>query len=482
MSFRFYMWSGWTDEHSSTAEKSIASITEEEFEAWATDERERDGDDYRGEWAGYCRQNPEEAYEKLVRLAERNIWPASPWSSALYYFRQKMTNKEGEQKNNGLSEEFFGNIFHTLDTMPEDTMRKHSNLADEVAHFIDFRIRDSEPDQVYWSIWDKVWRASLNIEISRRDVRTEVLSQASGQLSEQLLLVLSRRKPEKDSGIPSDLEERFLLIVNTDGNGPLIARVMLISRMPFIFFVDPDWSERHLAPLLSRTRVQNEWEQMWLGFMWSPRVSPNLFTVIKREFLDVLGHLDEFEENEARRIVELLGYLLVPADTYLTKTETKRTLTALEPRWLNVVVHSLMSQLENAGENDAPKMWREQMAPWFDAAWPRTRQAKDGNVSAALAEMAVYCFDAVPDYVENIEPFIGAADTQRIGDYIYKLRNTSRHKAYPEATLKLLSLVVREQPLYMGADFREVLSDIIMVQPELENSDEYRKLREIGGI
>ncbi len=479
--FPFYMWSGWVDEADGTGENLIASMPDEEFETWATDERDRGWDDYRGEWAGYCQNNPQQAYEKLMRLTEHNVWPASPWSSALYYFRQKMTAAEVDEQNDDLSDELFANIIQALNAMPEETMRDHANLADEVAHFIDFIARDSEPNEIYWCIWDKVWRASLNIEIASRDVRTEVLNQASGQLSEQILLILSRRKPEKDSGIPPDLEERFLRIVTADGNGPLIARVMLISRMPFMFFVDPDWSERHLAPLLSRAHVPNEWEQMWLGFIWSPRISPNLFTVIKREFLDVLGHLDEFEENEARRIVEVLGYLLVPADTYMTKTEAKKVLTALEPRWLSVVVHSLMSQLKNAGENDAPKMWREQMAPWFNAAWPRTRQAKEGKVSAALAEMAIYCFDATPDYVDDIEPFIGASDTDRINGYIYKLRDTRRHETYPEATLKLLSLVVNEPPQYTNRYLKEILADIINIKSDLSNSHEYRCLRQTVG-
>lgn len=494
--FPYYMYSGWSDEFDYEEKRltpdQIKEMPDDKFEEYALENQEWDE-----AWMNYCKALPDNAFLRLKSLADqKGKWPYHRWSSAFHGFRQLMTRSSEEHREYKFDKKFAEKVLKSISAMPLETL-KAPQVSVEAAKFIDFRTFAGEaPDKLYWGVWEKLWDASLDIEITRSDLRTEALNTACGELAEQLIYHLSNLKPEKDTGLPKDLEKHANMVVEGTGQGALVGRVMLISRLSFFFNIAPDWSKEKLVPLLSKEENPDEWMQMWVGFMWSPRVYPNLFFAIKNAFFDLLDDIEAYAKtfeddrhDEAKRIAQLLSYLCIPEETRITRDEAKKLLNKLSSKLLAEVALTLKNQLHGAGEDKAVNMWQKQVKPWFLAVWPKTIRAKDSRVSGALAEMCLNAEEDFPDCVETLINYLGPINPDdhrmvifRLSEKSEKSKQSDIPSTYPKATLKLLHKLIDQRPTWYSDYLKGVLDVIAQAEPSVKSMKKYKDLRNITGV
>lgn len=495
--FSFYMSSGWSDEFDygggrRKTPEQIKEMSPEDFEEYFL--KNQDWDE---SWMNYCKAYSKDAFAKLENFAKKNKkWPHHRWSSAFHCFRQQMVLSSEEKREYTFDKKFAEKVLKSISNLPVETLKK-PQVSLEAAKFIDFRTFSGEaPDKLYWSVWENLWYASIDlVEDGDYDLRTKALNTACGELAEQLIYHASNLKLQKGEELPEDLSAHANIVVTGNGHGALIGRVMLVSRLSFFFNVSPNWSKKNLVPLLSREHNPNEWMQMWLGFMWSPRVQPNLYVAIKDSFFDLIEHIDSYAQkfdedryDEAERVAQLLGYLCIPENTRITRQDAKILLNKLNSRLLCEVAFTLKSQLSGAGKDKAAKMWLEQIKPWFIYAWPKKNFAREGNVSDMLASMALNTEEAFPDCVKTLSSYLGKIHPDDRRMLLFRLSDRSDNskesdipRTYPKATLELLHKLVHERPTWHNEYLRDVLDIISKAEPTLKKSQKYKELRKIAG-
>lgn len=495
--FSFYMSSGWSDEldYGGGRRKTPAQIKEmsdENFEEYFLQNSSRDES-----WDNFCKEYPKDALAKLETFAKNNKnWPHHRWSSALCCFRQQMLPSSEEKREYLYDKTFAEKVLKSISKVPVEIL-KEPQVSIEAARFIDFRTFSGEtPDKLYWQVWEKLWDNSIDkVENGDFDLRTKALNTACGVLAEQLIYHASNLKLKKGEELPEDLSKRANIVTTGQGQGALIGRVMLMSRLSFFFNVSPNWTKKNLVPLLSQKYNPNEWMQMWVGFMWSPRVQPNLYIAIKDSFFDLIEHIDSFTQKfdkdrgeEAKRVAQVLGYLCIPENTRVTRQDAKLLLSKLNSTLLCEVAFTLKSQLKGAGEDKAAQVWLEQIKPWFIFAWPKKNFAKEGNVSAKLASMALNTGDAFPDCVQTLSSYLGKIHPEDRNGLLFRLSDKSDKsiesqipRTYPKDTLELLHKLVHERPTWHNEYLKDVLNMIITTEPTLKKSQKYKDLRKIAG-
>lgn len=495
--FPFYMTSGWSDDFDYGERRKppnqIKEMPAEAFEKYLLENR-----DWDEAWMNYCKEYSEDAFTKLLAFAKKNKeWPHHRWSAAFYSFRQKMTLSSEENREYSFDKAFAEKVLASISEIPDEVLRK-PQVSQEASKFIDFRTFSGEtPDKIYWSVWEKLWYASVDlVEDGDYDLRTKALNTACGELAEQLIYHASNLKLEKGSDLPSDIKRHANMVVDSQGQGALIGRLMLVSRLSFLFNIAPDWSKEKLTPLLSKDSNPDEWMHMWIGFMWSPRVYPNLYLSIKGAFFDLIDNIgvysekfDKDREDEAERVAQLLGYLCIPENTRVTRKEAKVLLNKLNSKLLSEVAYTLKTQLKGAENGKAATMWQEQIKPWFLYAWPIKNSAKESNVSGTLADMCLHTEEAFPDCVKTLLGYIGSihADDSRM--LLYRLsdrseltRESNIPKAYPQATLDLLHKLIVARPTWHNDYLKDILNTISNSEPSLKKSQKYKDLRNIAGV
>ncbi len=118
----------------------------------------------------------------------------------------------------------------------------------------------------------RLWpHAAVDVEIiETRDWHSLAVSHAAGQLAEFWLYSLSIGLRENQLE-PGQLIEPYRLALDTmlqdDGSAGAMAVAMLMSGFQFLLHADRDWTEEHLAPLLTQPSESEQHQAAWCGLM-----------------------------------------------------------------------------------------------------------------------------------------------------------------------------------------------------------------------
>src|SRR5262245_54677354 len=115
------------------------------------------------------------------------------------------------------------------------------------------------------------------------------INHPAGVLAEALLSRLWSLELRTGSGIPNEFADHFDIILSGDTLAHQLARVILASCLPQLFQLDQHWAVAKLIPLM-HMGSKEETPGLWQGYLWAPRLWPDLLMAIKRPFLDVLAH------------------------------------------------------------------------------------------------------------------------------------------------------------------------------------------------
>jgi len=254
------------------------------------------------------------------------------------------------------------------------------------------------------------------------------------------------------------------------------ALVLISYQLPWLFAIDPIWTERQLLPVAENKG--SDGDAFWDGVLWAAKVpGRELFARLKP------GLLTRTRQPRARRHSSnvIAGILLAEWGAAADADEPDRLISDVELR--EVLIGSddelrgqIIWHLEH-WSSEPEGRWRERVIPFFKDVWPKQRALRTPTVSARLTNFAVGSGNLMPAVVELILPRLVPVRGPTLRNLW--LKNGPEHhptRRYPRTTLDLLWAVLAEDPLQWPYKIEDVLDDLATA-PETSGDPRLSELR-----
>ena len=298
--------------------------------------------------------------EALRKCAEGGEYPTEPWW-------RLMSHLASIRREGNAATETEDDVSQVLSNAPSDLF---VNVTTAVTEFVQAiaqawdRGRESE----FRVLWEKAWiSAAIDVGSDNNDPVSHAINHGVGKLAEAALFRLWEYEPPPQSGLPPSVRFYFDTIATSSDGHP--GRVVLVSRLNFLFAIDSRWTEKQLIHRLDSSASPSEALDLWAGFAWSPRLGPNLLQAIKGLYLAVLAR-EDLPSRTKRGLVDLLIAICLGIPEELTKEEARAAMEGLSEKSLCVALRSLEDRLTGSSSERA-QTWNDKIEPWLKAYWPR---------------------------------------------------------------------------------------------------------------
>ncbi len=413
------------------------------------------------------------------------------WSETLYGLRQASSRSVVIRR-----------IVDTLTCLPQ-SMLANSRMHWPVSAILEAAAKQTElpfPEASFWRLWDRLFEACLRSEPEDApegdDWVGQALNHPLGRLATALVDLLFRRRLKAGEGIPPEFRKRLVQTLPSSPSNLRLARVILASRLLYLFSIDPPWTTAHLIPGFDWAASEVEATALWRGYGWTCRINVGLWVELSQAFFDTF-----VPKNNQRlgavsaRLAELLMAVgvdfsadLVPADRARDAIRSMK----IEDRtaavtWLYHYISGphVDNQTPAARANRsqrADRVWSEKVAPWLDRVWPRDVETIAPQTSENFALLAIATDNQFEAAVTFLLPYISR--TTRWGYIAHELSESRHPDDQPVTTLLLLGAVVALENGLFTKDLRAVLDRVSTASPELQQHVTYRaldqRLRSVG--
>ena len=420
------------------------------------------------EFRGLARLQPEKAAEALEQLRDEDIWLGSFWQQFLWSMPDLSEHEDG---NVALWQRVFEVLLRAPDELFDEIDTTVAEFVKELANAYGTE-REEEIETLWARAWSAVGRRRLEALAVLDEPLTDALNDTAGRLADAALARLSKYGPEGGDCLPTPVRPYFEAIAG-EPNGHL-GRVMLATRLHYLFFVDPDWVRERLIPLFNPGQSE-EASNLWYAYGWSQSIGPNLLHSLKEFFLRV------FREGQVTARTEhyltlLFVVICMEAPNELMEEEVHGVMGALSEDGLKIVLASLRDRLRGEDSKRA-QIWREKIQPWLEEYWPRPAARNTPGTSKVIVEMLAKCGDAFPQAVawalEHLRPIEGG---------LFRLQRSGQAGLHPVSTLELLARSVGPNgfPPQHRYTLREMLDEMREAMPEVEHDLRFQRLRRIA--
>jgi hypothetical protein len=413
-------------------------------------------------WQSVVASQPSRASRLLGHVAEMGQWPAGLWESLLQGFiTAKLSAQEWPQ--------FIGALLSAPDALYEQLGHQIAWLLHDVASIL-----ASDADGNFWRLWNRVQPHAFRKDEAElaKDPITRAINIPAGLLTQAILDRLAVGHPRSASEIPDTLWAKLAELSDGTSRTHTYARIVLASRLAWLHTLNAEWVEQHLLRFF-------DWEQsaeasaIWQGYLWQARVTPELWKVIKTDFLLALHEkqrLGAFEEQ----ISTLFGYVCIDQPDWLSTEETRNALRVTDAKGRAAISRVVFRHLEGAADK-CEDMWRTLVGPWLDRSWPKDRALVDPHSALNLALAAVHTGGAFESAVDLVGPFLtGSENYSRVVDHLLK---TIHPEESPAAVLRLLG-VVDTAWIWPDRNLRDLLKRLLAAEPGLADDHRFRRLDE----
>lgn len=380
---------------------------------------------------------------------------------------------------------------------------------------------DQEGPAEFWTLWDRIWSVALTqtqesvADLEQRamdevtgnqesaadlDGLTAALNAPAGKLSLALLDRLWKREVKEDAGLPSDLRGRFDALVSGDAGAHRHARIMLASRLVWLYRICPEWCIQHLlwrfGDFVSRP---GEAQSFWEAYLWPATGSAKLWPFLKPNLLKALRHIHCFDPDDRRHLVSQFAAVWLRPGTFDQRDED--TLKSLFGEFDADVLETITWMWTDAlrvQSEAAAILWREQIAPRIRTCWTERAAVRSPELNARLGAMLLKTREAFAEALDLLtveKPVLGPV--KRLHHAIHDLKPlpdeandvTDRFgrsdrfdyiKAFPNQVLRLLDVLVEPgvtQP-WDGDLLESVLDRIASGCPACQGTDAMNDLRD----
>ena len=400
----------------------------------------------------------------LRRLAKQGVWPASYWQGFLWHLVEPREGKEQSARLHGY-------VAAILAEAPDELF---SDTGSAVAGFVSRLAEECATDREteFGLLWTKAWTGKEDVEpetVDLGDPLTDALNHPAGKLAEAALARLRKYEPEAGAGIPESVRRYFDAIGEHPGGQ--LGRVMLATRLHYLFAVDPGWATRHMIARLDPGGSQ-EAASLWSAYGWSPSIGPDLLRAFKGPFLEVLRS-EGPEVRKRGNLRSLFMTVCLEASEELTGQEIRNVVDALPESGLKTVLRSLKQRLTgDAAERE--RIWLEKVQPWLRAYWPQAVVRNTAGTSQVILELLAQCGEAFAQAAEWSLEYLRPLE----GRGLYRLNENGHAEQHPEAMLRVLDRVVDADVLqvYERYHLREILEALVGANARMAGHPLFRKL------
>jgi hypothetical protein len=232
-------------------------------------------------WGLLLSEQFDRAVGVLVQAAQGGVWPVDAWER---FLEAAAADARWQPRWHDLSASFA--------RAPEDIVDRLTRRAARwLLHVSESVTAEGEP--TFWPLWERVAAPAFAASESHQtDAVTYALNTPAGHLTEALLNRISLTRPRKRDDLPPQVWARLERLAAGAGGSYPTARVLLASRLDLLHDLDASWAETTLIWRFDWD-ASDEAPALWQGFLWQPRISPELWSVLKPSFLKIVEHAQE---------------------------------------------------------------------------------------------------------------------------------------------------------------------------------------------
>ncbi len=447
-----------------TADQLLALADDELIRVLTEHEPNREG--LLDAWTGAVRLARRRGIKILDRLGAARRLDPEVWSHGIAAFRSEVSDRAAAEESTAF-----------LLRVPPELLPDHRvarALADST-RTLSKDVPGSRRSSVL-ALWDLVFSSTLRVQsMDAGSLVTAAINHPVGVLAEGLLEILRAGSPARQSEIPSDIKMRLERILDEPGTPASLGRVIIASRLAWLFDIDRVWASARVVPLLD-WGDPTEARGAWQGFLWSPWLGQPLWSDLKRYFLQTFDHLGELGER-SRTLGGAVAAVSIEGEGFLTASEAADCLRKLGNAGREAAAGWLDRALEGAGEQSA-QLWRSRIHPWLAEAWPRESSHRGSGSSSRLAVAAARTGDAFPEAAALVAELIGPS-TQP-GFALSEISRRQVAATAPRECLLLINSLVPEDPASWQVELRPLLSQIVAADDRIANDPMYQRLHAIA--
>ena len=333
----------------------------------------------------------------------------------------------------------------------------------------------TERETEFSELWDKVWSVKDQFVaiFGLDDPLTQALNNNAGKLAEAALTRLRKYELRAGEGLPSPVRRYFDTI--TSAVDAQLGRIILATRLYWLFTIDRKWAKEHLIPLMD-AQYSKEAVNLWIAYSWSPKMGPDLLLAFKDSFLKILIS-DEIPKDRKKNLIKIFIAICLEFPRDMTSEEIHKVVNSMSEYDLKIVIIYLKSRLKGEPYERA-QVWKKTIQPWLEQYWPNIISRNTSGTSEYMLDMLVECGDEFPTAViwslPHLKPIEGRA--------LHALNVRIDVEQYGTAIFELLQEIISAntlQPHYKST-LRNILNTIKKSEPEISTKLKYRNLYEIA--
>lgn len=466
--FSFWMSGTGDPDYEESSDVDIAPRNRRDLFEWLKKPQPERWPPHEDNWREICRTRFFHSLCALRDLSREGAWPAERWRQALQVWSEEEMILRSWKYAAPL-----------MQTMPDGVLRQVDHSATSWIRAVSKSINQHE------EILLKLCRRILDLP-REEDIRGEstldqpvsrAINHPIGHVSEALIILWLKRKPNDGDHLPSDIKPIFTEICDVRMDRFRHGRVLLSTRLIALFRVDRTWAEQYLLPLFAWDNPV-EAKAVWEGFLWSPRLYQPLQVAFKPQFLESVNHYDDLGEQHRQQFAAFLTYAaLDPAEGY-TVEEFRSAIEALPPEGLKKSAQTLTQALESAADQ-CEDYWRNRVQPFWRNIWPKSRDLATPRIAESLTRLVIAARSEFPAALAEMHDWLQPMEYPQ--HVVHLLHKSGLCNRFPEDGLSLLNVVIDDQES-VPRELGQCLDEIGLALPELVQDARYRRLRECSRI
>jgi hypothetical protein len=418
---------------------------------------------HQDDWRKLCSEMFQATAYALCKLAQQNKWPIERWRDALQAWTEETMRDRSWRFMapvvRNAPDDFVQGLSHGVSSWLQAVAKNFSNHED---HFL--------------ALAQRILSLNFDLDNDIEDPVFRAINHPVGHVTQALLDWWYRQELNDGQGLPDTIKSILTELCDTQVIKFKHGRVLLSAHALSLFRVDKSWSEQYLLPLFDWNRSELEAQAAWEGFLWSPRLYRPLFEAIKPAFLDTVNHYAQLGKHHQQFAALLTFAALDPGDTF-TVAQLATAIRGLPVDGLRESVRTVVRALEGAGDQ-REDYWRNRVLPFWEKIWPKSNDRVSGASAESLARLCIAAGDEFPSAMKVVGNWLHAIQQP---DYVIRrLEKSGISARFPEDALRLLSIILSDQPPWLSPALRQCLSAIETAAPVLVQDRKFMKLDELA--
>ena len=410
-------------------------------------------------WEVYCQKNLEVVIAAFQICANNNYWPAERWGGALNAWgRENFVEKSWQ-------------VAPMLIGAPDEVLQK-------IVHPFAWWLRaqgekiKKRDGKLLLQLVRRVVNLRHDAEMSS-DPLSDALNVPVGRAVDGLLHWQTRHCKKLDG----EVRQFMTSLCDTKKKQFRPARVMLVSRLQYLFHIAEKWTATTLFPLLDWQKSKEEARAAWYGFLWQPPLYLPLMKEVKAAFLNTAKHHAQLGRMARQYAGALTLLALYSKEKPFSSIELREATSNLPEEGLCRAAEIVCREL-NHESKDSGAYWRDSVSPYFAFVWPHYETSATPNIAEQIARICIAAKDDFVDAVEQLRYFLVPAEN--MGGVLYLVPESGVCEKFPETALLFLDAIMPDTVSWYKRYLLQCLEQIEASSPALKNRREFARLKKMA--